>query len=105
VQRPTNENKISEAQSKLNEFNNIKQASDEYFSQKKDLASSVPFSQQIKDQISKAFFSLYNTCPFHKKEPAQLLSEYFNFSQQQQIELCLNDSTKSILQLFRFFYK
>jgi hypothetical protein len=96
--------KITEAQSKLDNFYSNKQASDEYFIQKKDLASSVPFSQQIKDQISNAFCLSYNTCPLFNKEPAQLLSEYFNFSMQQQIDLNLNNSTKSLLQLFRCFY-
>jgi hypothetical protein len=96
----TIEFKKMEAQIKLNGFFRNKEKSDEYFNRKNDLASIVPFAEQIRCQIDDAFCKRYNTCP-PQKEPAQLLIEYFGFSEQQQIDLNLNSTKKSLLELFR----
>jgi hypothetical protein len=96
-QKSDNE-KNFEAQQKINSFNQSKKNCDDYFSGKKDLASDFPHSVNIIRQITKALAKTYQSglC----KNP-QWLSEYFKFSEQQQMDLELKDPSKSILQLFR----
>jgi hypothetical protein len=87
-----------EAQQKINKFNQSKEECDDYFSRKKDWASEFPNSVRIIQQITTALAKTYQIGL--RKNP-HWLSEYFKFSEQQQMDLHLNDSSKSILQLFR----
>jgi hypothetical protein len=88
-----------EAQQKINKFNQSKEDCDDYFSRKKDLASDYPNSVRIIQQITTALAKTYQNGL--RKNP-HWLSEYFKFSEQQQMDLHLNDPSKSILQLFRY---
>jgi hypothetical protein len=88
-----------EAQKKLNAFEENKQKCDDYFRNNIAKASDIPNCTDIRYQISKAFSKTFQTSL--GMQPIEWLAEYFSFTENQKIELGLNDSTKSLLQLFR----